>query len=121
MRHTGGMGIQFSATALTRGRGATRCAALLLAALGGGCIYVPQTTEFYDADCQITVRHMELQVEEVGGFGRCRNEGCVALLAAMGAVSATTAVISGSIVVSGNIVYWFEKRGQCIARPGGAR
>lgn len=87
--------------------------ALLLAALLQACIYVPRTTSVYDADCQITSRQMVLEVEQVGAFGRCVNEGCVAMLVAAGAVTAASAVVSGSIVVAGNIVYWFEKRGPC--------
>jgi hypothetical protein len=31
-------------------------------------------------------------------------------------VSAASAIVSGSIVVAGNLVYWFEKQGQCVAR-----
>jgi len=34
---------------------------------------------------------------------------------AVGAVAAASAVVSGSIVVAGNMVYWFEKQGRCIA------
>jgi hypothetical protein len=87
--------------------------AVLAAALVSACIYLPRTTQVYDHDCNIVTRHMILEVHQVGGFGRCSNEGCVALLVAMGAVSAASAVVSGSIVVAGNVVYWFEKRGLC--------
>jgi len=97
-------------------RAAAPCAALALV----GCIYVPRTTTVYDQDCQITARHMDLQVTQVEGFTRCQNQGCVALLAAAGAVSAASAVVSGSIVVAGNVVYWFEKRGQCVPPPPSA-
>jgi hypothetical protein len=90
---------------------------LLATLLLVGCIYLPRTTTIYDQDCQIDARHMELEVTQLEGFGRCRNEGCVALLAAAGAVTAASAVVSGSIVVAGNVVYWFEKRGTC-AREG---
>ena len=48
-----------------------------------------------------------------GGFQRCSGDGCVALLAATGAVTAATAVVSGSIALVGNVVYWFERQGQC--------
>jgi hypothetical protein len=43
----------------------------------------------------------------------CRNEACGAFLVAAGATLAASAVISGSIVVVGNIAYWFEKQGRC--------
>jgi len=91
----------------------TRCALLAIAGLLAGCIYVPRTASVYDQDCQIYARHMTLEITQVGTFGRCQNEGCVALLVGAGAVTAASAVVSGSIVVAGNVVYWFEKQGQC--------
>jgi hypothetical protein len=56
---------------------------------------------------------MVLELQQIGVFGGCVNEGCGALLVAGGAVAAASAVVSGSIVVAGNVVYWFEKQGQC--------
>jgi hypothetical protein len=89
-----------------------------LAATLGGCVVVPVTHEVYDENCGIVARQMALDVQHVSVFvGGCTNEGCAGLLAAMGAVAAASAVVSGSIVIAGNIVYWFEKRGRCVARP----
>jgi len=87
--------------------------ALLAAALVQGCIFVPQTTNVYDANCKIFTKQMTLQYAQIATFRRCAGEGCVALLVGAGAVTAASAVVSGSIVVAGNVVYWFEKRGQC--------
>lgn len=87
--------------------------ALLAALAGAACIYLPQATTVYDADCHIYARQLRLQLAQVGGFAGCRGDGCVALLVAAGAVSAASAVVSGSIVVAGNVVYWFEKQGRC--------
>lgn len=67
----------------------------------------------YDPDCRIHARHMVLDQQQVGAIGACRNEGCLVALVAFGAVSAATAVVSGSIVVVGNVAYWFEKRSNC--------
>ena len=98
---------------------ANRCLpALTVAALLGGCIYLPQTTTVYDPYCQILARKMVLQAQQVAALGGCANEGCVALLVAAGAVTAASAVVSGSIVVAGNVVYWFEKQGQCVRKEG---
>jgi hypothetical protein len=33
---------------------------------------------------------------------------------AVGAVAAASVVVSGSIVVVGNVVYWLEKQGKCL-------
>lgn len=56
---------------------------------------------------------MELQAVQVGALGQCRGNECAALLAFMGATAAASAVVSGSIVVVGNVAYWFEKQGEC--------
>ena len=85
---------------------------LLLSALAG-CIVVPQTREVYDSECRLLTRQMTLETAYVGGFQRCAVEGCLALLSAAGAVTAVSAVVSGSIALVGNVVYWFERQGQC--------
>jgi hypothetical protein len=91
---------------------------LVAAAALAGCVYVPRTTEVYDEGCGIVAKQMTLDMQQVGGFsGGCVNQGCSALLAAMGAVTVASAVVSGSIVIAGNVVYWFEKRGQCVTQP----
>lgn len=86
-----------------------------LAVLLSGCIYLPRTTTVYDAQCHIEARHMELQMAQVGALGHCSGRECAELLVALGAVAAASAVVSGSIVVAGNAVYWFEKQGRCLA------
>ncbi len=94
-----------------------RLFASLVFALLAGCVVVPRTVDVYDAQCRLTVRQMTLDVDQLGGFVGCANEGCVALLAAAGVVTAASAVVSGSIVVAGNFVYWLEKRGKCDRDP----
>ncbi len=88
-------------------------AALLATLALTGCVMVPATTEVYDADCRIRTRQMELQPVQVGSLMGCHNEGCAVMLATFGVVAAASAVVSGSIVVVGNVVYWFEKQGRC--------
>jgi aconitase A len=89
----------------------------LLASLVSACIYVPRTTEVYDADCRVHSRRMDLQPVQLAAIQSCSNSGCASLLVAAGATAAASAVISGSIVIVGNVVYWFEKQGAC-RRPG---
>ena len=89
---------------------------LLAAALAPAlqaCIYLPRTTEVYDADCRVASKQMDLQPVQIAAIQHCSNNGCAALLVAAGATAAASAVISGSIVVVGNVVYWFEKQGRC--------
>jgi hypothetical protein len=85
--------------------------ALLLAV--SACIVVPRTDELYDEDCQIYVKRMTLEAQQLGYFGGCRGDGCAVMLVAVGAVAAASAVVSGSIVVIGNVVYWAEKQDRC--------
>jgi hypothetical protein len=96
-----------------------RAAAVMLAALAAGCVYLPRTTTVYDEGCRIEAKQMRLELTQIGSFGSCQGRECAQLLVAAGAVAATTAVVSGSIVVTGNVVYWFEKQGRCIAKAVG--
>jgi hypothetical protein len=84
-----------------------------LAALLQACVYVPRTTEVYDSDCRIASKQMVLEPVQIAAIAGCSNDGCVALLLAAGATAVASAVISGSIVVVGNVAYWFEKQGRC--------
>lgn len=88
----------------------------LAAALLSACIVVPQTQTVYDPQCQVMTRQITLETTVIGGFTRCAGDGCAALLATMGFVTAASVVVSGSIAVVGNAVYWIERQGQC-ARP----
>ena len=87
-------------------------AAVALALLQG-CVVVPRTIETYDPDCRMLTRQMTLDAALLGGFHHCAGDGCVALLAAAGVITAASAVVSGSIALVGNVVYWFERQGRC--------
>ena len=87
---------------------------VVLCAFLGGCIYLPRTTEVYDANCAVTAKHMTMELHQIGAIGRCQGQRCAELLVAAGAVAAASAVVTGSIVVTGNVVYWFEKQGRCL-------
>lgn len=82
-----------------------------------GCVYMPETTIRYDPKCGVYERKMTMQPYQVGSLMGCRDEGCVTGLVAAGAVSAASAVITGSVVVVGNAVSWLEKQAQCLNPP----
>jgi hypothetical protein len=88
-------------------------APLLLAA----CVVVPRTETVFDDECKVMRRQMTLDVHQIGTFGRCANDGCATLLVATGVVAAASAVVSGSIAVVGNVVYWLERQGQECFKP----
>jgi len=99
------------------GRAARTLGGAVVSAALAGCIVVPQIREVYDPECRLMTRQMTLEAAYVGGFQRCAGEGCLALLSAAGAVTAVSAVVSGSIALVGNVVYWFERQGQCLRAP----
>lgn len=80
------------------------------------CLVVPRTVERYDPECQVVARHMDLETVQIGYISGCSNQGCATLIVAAAATVTASAIISGSIVVIGNTVYWFEKQGRCL-RP----
>lgn len=87
----------------------TLLAALALAA----CIVVPQTHTVYDTACQTHTRQVTLEAAYVGGFHSCAGDACLAMMATAGLVSVASVVVSGSIAVVGNVVYWLELQGRC--------
>ena len=96
--------------------------ALLTACLASlvGCIVVPQTQRVYDPDCKMHTHQVTLEAAVLGGFHRCAGDGCLALLAAAGVVTAASLVVSGSIALVGNVVYWIERQGRCPRAPAAA-
>ena len=86
---------------------------LLAARCVAGCIVVPQTQAVYDPDCKVMTHQVTLETAVLGGFTRCYGDGCAAMLATLGFVTAASVVVSGSIAVVGNAVYWIERQGNC--------
>jgi hypothetical protein len=82
--------------------------------LGAGCVVVPVQTDAYDPDCMVVTHHIELQPVVLGQIQRCSGQGCEALVLAALGVTAVSAVVSGSIAVVGNVVYWAERRADCL-------
>jgi len=90
--------------------------ALGAAMLGAGCVVVPVTRDIYDPDCQLMRREVTLEAAVIGQFHSCAGQECSALLATLGVVSAATLVVSGSLAVVGNVVYWLEHESNCRKR-----
>jgi hypothetical protein len=90
----------------------TLAAAALAVALSA-CVVVPRTVYNYDTECRILAKQMTLQPVQIGYIAGCANEACVTLLAVAGVTAAASTVISGTIAVAGNVVYWLERQGNC--------
>jgi hypothetical protein len=104
----------------TRHSATRRLATVLTAGALSACIVVPQARDVYDLECRTTTRQVTLETAYIGGFHHCAGDGCVAMLAAAGFVTAASVVVSGSIAVVGNAVYWLERRGRCVRPPDAA-
>jgi len=99
----------------------TRKRTARLAAVGAlwctsGCVVVPVTRDVYDPNCRLMRREVTLEAAVLGQFHSCNGQDCAALLAALGIVSAATLVVSGSMAVVGNAVYWLEHEANCRRR-----
>ena len=86
---------------------------LIIALIVSGCIYTPKKVIIYDEMCDIEVKHMKLESNQIKSLTACENENCYASILGAGVLSAGSVIISGSIVVTANVVYWFEKQVQC--------
>jgi len=75
-----------------------------------GCIAYPKEVQYYDSDCHIEWRKMTLAAQDMGNIHCSHAVACAAILG----VSAGSVIVSGTIVVAGNTVYWMEKRGKCV-------
>jgi hypothetical protein len=97
----------------------TRTASTLtLTLMLAGCVVVPTTRESYDPQCKVMKREMQLEVAKATPMLRsCGGDECAALMAAAGIVTAASAVVSGSIAVVGNVLFWLERQGKCAAEP----
>jgi hypothetical protein len=93
---------------------------LFTALLISSCIVVPKKVEYYDRDCDVIAKNYELtatQLSLLEGINDCSDDDCVKQVTgyALGTavVGTVSAIVSGSIVVAGNTVYWLEKQGRC--------
>jgi hypothetical protein len=100
-----------------------RIAAAAVAGLAlQACVMVPVTKLRYAEECRTVVKQMTMEPVQLASIGGCSNEGCVTLVALAGVTAAASAVVSGSVAVVGNVVYWLERGGRCglVSAPAAA-
>lgn len=78
-----------------------------------GCMAVPRTVVVDDPECRAPMRRMVLDEVQVGTIAGCANQGCVVLLVGVSAATAASYLVSGAIMVVGNVAYEVERRVQC--------
>ncbi len=88
--------------------------------LVAGCMYQPKLTTYYEEGCTIEFRRMTMTLEQqqqlLYGDVTCSGaDHCKALFALRFIVAAAalpvSAIVSGSIVVVGNTIYWLQEQG----------
>jgi len=95
---------------------------LILILLGStvcACVVVPKKVASYDKNCMVSTQKIELTIEQMEVFDDvdCFNNNCraqlVGVLATSTLVTTTSAIVSGSIALIGNTLYWAESQGKC--------
>lgn len=98
---------------------ATQLSLVLLCGTVSSCVVVPKKVASYDAKCHVSTQKIELTMEQMNTFDEidcltksCRSELAWALLSSSLVVT-TSAIVSGSVALIGNTLYWMESQGQC--------
>jgi hypothetical protein len=81
-----------------------------------GCIFVPKDVTYYDKRCKIFAKKSTLESSDIIKFSACDYR-CGTMLASAGLVSAASLVVSGSITIIQNTIYWAEKEKNCLTEP----
>jgi hypothetical protein len=81
-----------------------------------GCVFYPARVAYYDEQCQVRSHKLRLEAEVISNLNDCDGEKAEACLVVIAAIGSVTAVVSGSIVIVGNTLYWLERRGACASR-----
>ncbi len=83
------------------------------------CVVKPKKTSHYNAECDVITKKYELTVEQVKMFDdmNCENDDCkmqfTKEIAGSVIMVPLSAVVSSSIAIVGNTLYWLEKQGKC--------
>lgn len=96
-----------------------RLAITLLATSLSACVVTPKKVASFDTKCMVSTQKIELTTEQIQIFKDvdCITHSCKMEL--MGAavssalVTTTSAIVSGSIALVGNTLYWAESQGKC--------
>lgn len=96
-----------------------RSTLILLSTLLCSCVVVPKKVASYDEKCKVAVQKISLDLApiEYDTDWSCTNDNCAWDISAdiAGAVftTATSAVVSSSVALTGNTIYWIESKGEC--------
>ncbi|AWB67129.1 hypothetical protein C2869_12100 [Saccharobesus litoralis] len=87
----------------------------ILTSLLSACVIYPEKVHYYDEDCGVTSKKYELKkdIEKIEQLGECVGQACAIKLLAVAGITSAELVVSGTVVMAGNTVYWLEKQANC--------
>lgn len=100
-----------------------RLSVLVISSTLCACVVAPKKGASYDKNCMVSTQKIELTAEQIHVFNleNCINQSCSAeiidTLAISTLITTTSAIVSGSIALIGNTLYWAESRGKCPNLP----
>lgn len=90
---------------------------MAMCCLLNACVYYPTTHHNQPKNCDVITQKLTLEEKSIADGrvipGSCSGDACAALAIVVAAVPAGTFLVSGSIVVVGNVVHWLEVEGTC--------
>ena len=96
---------------------------LVMICLCSSCIMVPKVDRSNEPKCKLVTKKLTVDTKKAdfrklsdwrgGGGGGGDARAAIVVLAGIGIVYSTSAIISGSIMVTGNTIHWIEQEGTC--------
>ena len=94
---------------------------LVIQSFLASCVLSPSVNTDYDLDCKTATRQVQLTVEriEILKLQKCNGkqaclEGIVSQLVVATLAGPVSVIVSGSIAVVGNSVFWLVEKGHCL-------
>ena len=92
-----------------------RILSLILGALLLSACVSPKVVHQYDKKCDVITRKMELTLEKTKALDACSNQECVAQVIGGALIFTVSSVVSGSVALVGNVLFWMEESADCKA------
>ncbi|MEN0038993.1 MAG: hypothetical protein AAGC78_18080 [Cellvibrio sp.] len=92
---------------------------ILITCTLSACVVAPKKVASYDGNCMVSTQKIVLTTAQLQEFNKikcvtnsCRAEFVEATVTSV-LVTTTSAIVSGSIALVGNTLYWLESQGKC--------
>ncbi len=86
-----------------------------LATLLSSCVVYPEKVHYFDKDCGVESKKYVLKndLDKMPTLNQCSGQACIAQTLGLMGILSVELVVSGTIVLAGNTVYWVEKQQNC--------